>query len=230
MLIFPDEAAAFGFLPHAAMILTVSFDFSPYIAAGAAGLCLFYCFVSCAFSKGITLENAASRLCAGIAALCYPGLFFGCLILMSRFAAATILLLTFLCSVMVNDAAAWFFGMLFGKKNRGLVAASPNKSAAGFIGGYAAAIGLCVGASSLYPAAFTAARFSALMSGVILGFATGFAATVGDLAESAIKRSCGVKDSGSLMPGRGGILDSIDSIAFAAPVFYLLYNALFILR
>jgi phosphatidate cytidylyltransferase len=140
-----------------------------------------------------------------------------------------VLILTFLCAVMINDAAAWFFGMLFGKKNRGIVAASPNKSAAGFIAGYAAAIGVCVGASFLSPAAFTAARFPALLSGVILGLATGFAGTVGDLAESALKRSCGVKDSGALMPGRGGILDSIDSITFAAPVFYLLYNALFIL-
>ncbi|WP_461248567.1 phosphatidate cytidylyltransferase, partial [Treponema sp. R6D11] len=51
---------------------------------------------------------------------------------------------------------------------------------------------------------------------------------LGDLAESAITRSADVKDSGNLMMGRGGILDSIDSLALAAPVYFLLFNLFFI--
>ena len=62
---------------------------------------------------------------------------------------------------------------------------------------------------------------------IILGFITSLAAIIGDLIESVFKRSCEVKDSGSLIPGRGGILDSIDSIVIAAPVFYIGYNFLF---
>ena len=49
-----------------------------------------------------------------------------------------------------------------------------------------------------------------------------FSSIVGDLAESVIKRSAGAKDSGRLIPGRGGLLDSIDSILMSAPVYYVL--------
>ena len=58
---------------------------------------------------------------------------------------------------------------------------------------------------------------------VILGVVLGFAAVIGDLAESIVKRSCDVKDSGQFLPGIGGALDLIDSILFTAPLlfFYL---------
>ena len=58
---------------------------------------------------------------------------------------------------------------------------------------------------------------------VVLGLVLGFAAIIGDLAESIIKRNCDVKDSGSMLPGIGGALDLIDSILFTAPLlfFYL---------
>jgi phosphatidate cytidylyltransferase len=65
-------------------------------------------------------------------------------------------------------------------------------------------------------------------AGALLGFGAGIAAILGDLCESAIKRSADVKDSGSLILGRGGALDSIDSLALAAPVYYLLYQVLFL--
>jgi phosphatidate cytidylyltransferase len=57
----------------------------------------------------------------------------------------------------------------------------------------------------------------------ILGLVLGFAAIIGDLAESIIKRSAGVKDSGRMLPGIGGALDLIDSLLFTAPIlfFYL---------
>jgi phosphatidate cytidylyltransferase len=78
-----------------------------------------------------------------------------------------------------------------------------------------------------FPAAFAPRLLPPLPSGLILGFLLGAAASLGDLVESALKRSSGVKDSGSIIPGRGGVLDSIDSIAFAAPVFYAVYRILF---
>jgi phosphatidate cytidylyltransferase len=59
---------------------------------------------------------------------------------------------------------------------------------------------------------------------VLIGLGLGILGQLGDLSESLIKRDCGVKDSGSLLPGMGGILDEIDSLLFTAPVFYFYVN------
>jgi phosphatidate cytidylyltransferase len=65
------------------------------------------------------------------------------------------------------------------------------------------------------------------LAGILLSFVSGLAGTLGDLGESAMKRSADIKDSGTIIPGRGGILDTVDSIALAAPVYYGLYRLLF---
>jgi phosphatidate cytidylyltransferase len=97
---------------------------------------------------------------------------------------------------------------------------------AGFIGGFVASILVGVGATYFAPETFRS-RLEGPFAGIILGFVSGLAATLGDLGESAIKRSANVKDSGTVIPGRGGALDTIDSIALAAPVYYGLYRLLF---
>ena len=138
-------------------------------------------------------------------------------------------ILVFLFVVFGSDSAAWLLGNLFGANNRGKIAASPNKSVAGFIGGFIGAITISGGAALIIPDVFvTRTNLHIVLSTIILGVCTGIAATLGDLAESAVKRSCSVKDSGSIILGRGGILDSIDSIAAAAPVYFLLFNIFFI--
>jgi phosphatidate cytidylyltransferase len=108
------------------------------------------------------------------------------------------------------------------------VAASPNKSIAGFAGGLAASVGIVILAVIFIPAAFTSTMMPSILAGTLLGLGAGIAATLGDLSESALKRSANVKDSGTLILGRGGALDSIDSIILAAPVYYLLYQVLFL--
>ncbi|MDR2865283.1 MAG: phosphatidate cytidylyltransferase [Spirochaetaceae bacterium] len=225
------EAAVFGGLSPFAFTLYVSFNWTPFLAAAAVLLCASYCLIRCAFSPAQKLKDADLRVSAGFSVIFYPGLFLGCIILMSTFSdsvqAQTILIVTFLCIVMANDAMAWFFGILFGRKSKGIIAASPNKSLVGFIAGIASSVAVGILASLWQPEVFNAERFSSGVSGIVLGLTTGIASIVGDLAESALKRSSGVKDSGTLIPGRGGILDSIDSIALAAPVFFIVYNVLF---
>jgi phosphatidate cytidylyltransferase len=109
-----------------------------------------------------------------------------------------------------------------GKNNRGIIKASPNKSILGFIGGFLGSIAVGILAYFIF---FDI--FGHLLKMIILGFITALAAIIGDLAESVMKRSAQIKDSGNVIPGRGGILDSIDSIIFAAPAYYITIQFLF---
>jgi len=117
--------------------------------------------------------------------------------------------------VFSNDIFAYIWGMLLGKNSRKLIKVSPNKSLAGFIGGHVSSIVI-----SLALVYFFYPEIGYLM-GTIMAIFTSFTANVGDLVESTLKRSAQVKDSGSIVPGRGGVLDSIDSIIFSTPFFYL---------
>jgi phosphatidate cytidylyltransferase len=157
----------------------------------------------------------------------YPGLFLVWIIRMAVLPRADMVILIFLLMVFANDSIAWAAGLLFGRGNRGVIAASPNKSIAGFIGGLIAAVLAGLAGALFVPGAFVSHLFHAVFAGGLLGFLTGAAGSLGDLADSALKRSSGMKDSGSLVPGRGGVLDSIDSVALAAPVFYVAYRILF---
>jgi phosphatidate cytidylyltransferase len=113
---------------------------------------------------------------------------------------------------------AWLFGKYLGKQ-RNIVAVSPNKSIAGFVGG---STGSLIAAFISF-GSLGALPGMAFVHKIILSFALGlgmaFFVITGDLFESALKRSASVKDSGTMVPGRGGILDSFDSLFFSAPFF-----------
>ncbi|MFA7107712.1 MAG: phosphatidate cytidylyltransferase [Sphaerochaetaceae bacterium] len=117
--------------------------------------------------------------------------------------------------VFSNDIFAYIWGMSLGKNSKKLIKVSPHKSLAGFIGGHISSIVI-----SLALVYFFYPEIGYLM-GTIMALFTSFTANVGDLVESTLKRSTSVKDSGSIVPGRGGVLDSIDSIIFSTPFFYL---------
>ena len=128
----------------------------------------------------------------------------------------------YLVIVFGTDSLAWFFGMLFGKKNRGLIKASPNKSIAGFIGGVFGTVIVVFIITRFIPVFDKYFSHISNFEIFFITFITSLFAIIGDLIESVFKRSTNIKDSGNLIPGRGGILDSVDSMLLAAPVFYLL--------
>jgi len=118
-----------------------------------------------------------------------------------------------------SDMGAYLTGMAIGR-HKLIPHISPKKTWEGFIGALAFALLASVGLFKLMPGHLSALS---LTHAVALGLLLGFAAVIGDLAESIVKRSAGVKDSGGLLPGIGGALDLIDSLLFTAPLlfFYL---------
>lgn len=183
------------------------------IASGAALLALFSAF---AFVRLEDIPEVLPRTNAIAFAAAYPGLLGAFVVLIaSEPRYATESLLSFCIIAFSNDSLAWLFGMTLGRR-RGIIAVSPNKSLAGFIGGMLGSVGTAFGCNALFPKAI-AGPWWAIFA---FGLAVGAAVIVGDLFESALKRSADIKDSGSTVPGRGGFLDSFDSLLFAAPVFY----------
>lgn len=128
----------------------------------------------------------------------------------------------FLIIVFGTDSFAWFFGMTMGKNNRGFIKASPNKSIAGFVGGIISTIIVVLLITRFIPLFEQYFNHISTFSIIFITLVTSVFAIIGDLFESVLKRCSGVKDSGTIIPGRGGVLDSIDSVILAAPVFYLL--------
>ncbi len=117
--------------------------------------------------------------------------------------------------IMGCDSFAYFIGRKLGRRKL-YEAVSPNKSIEGALGGLAGSV------FAVLIAKYSFMPFLGLMDGLLIGLLLGTAGQLGDLFESLLKRACGVKDSGSMIPGHGGMLDRLDSLLFAFPlVFYI---------
>lgn len=121
--------------------------------------------------------------------------------------------------IWINDTFAFIVGKSIGK-NKLMERISPKKTIEGFIGG----LGFAIFAGLLISTHFI---FQPIYIWVIIAMVVGVFGTLGDLVESKFKRIAGVKDSGNIMPGHGGILDRLDSVIFAAPFVFLFYQILY---
>lgn len=120
--------------------------------------------------------------------------------------------------VAANDTGAYFVGRSLGRRKLSPVI-SPHKTVEGLIGGFVA--GLVVASIlATFPAWETIGIAKALVAGAVVGVI----APLGDTVESMVKRSLGVKDMGSVLPGHGGMLDRIDGFLFVAPAIYFLFR------
>ncbi|MBI5379790.1 MAG: phosphatidate cytidylyltransferase [Nitrospirae bacterium] len=130
-----------------------------------------------------------------------------------------LLLLLFLVT-WVGDSAAFFVGSTWGRRPLA-PAISPKKTWEGALGGFLAGLATTWGAGHLWLPPISLA--DTLLLGTVLGVLT----QLGDLTESLLKRGAGVKDSSSLLPGHGGLLDTVDSLLFSSPALY--YFAVYVL-
>jgi phosphatidate cytidylyltransferase len=149
---------------------------------------------------------------AAVLAPVYIGLPLGCLVGVHAIAGREAVLLL-IATVAVSDTAQYYSGRAFGKRPLAPLR-SPKKTQEGALGGAIIApifLGL---AGSYFLPAFPWYWHATVALGVV---ATGI---TGDLFESMLKRAADMKDSGTLIPGHGGVLDRIDALLFAAPVFY----------
>lgn len=127
-------------------------------------------------------------------------------------AGGTGLLVYLLLLTEINDIAQYIFGKLFGR-HKIIPKVSPNKTVEGLLGGILTTTGIAI---ALAPWLTPFDLMHSACLGILLSL-TGF---IGDVNISAIKRDLGIKDSGTLIPGHGGILDRIDSLTYTAPLFF----------
>jgi phosphatidate cytidylyltransferase len=193
-------AAAFGGRPHAALALLVA-------AFWLTGVGYTVAFAQAARNAGETPKAFSAAMVTVTGLIYVPGMlqFF---VTMSPAETAMVLLTTF-----ASDTGAYYAGNLIGGRKL-WPAVSPKKTWAGSFGGLGAAVAACLLVGGVWGAA-------SWWAWIVLGVLLSVAGQIGDLVESALKRSLDVKDSGCLLPGHGGILDRIDGLLLAAPVYAL---------
>jgi phosphatidate cytidylyltransferase len=193
-----------------AAIVTISFMGGTGWAATAMVLAMISLMTATIF--GSRIDTAFGRVAAGLGGVVYCSIPLGFLVVLERE-----LILLLLVLIWAGDTAAYYCGKAFGRHALA-PRVSPKKTVEGAIAGVIAS----VGAGTAGGVWFLGESWPDLM---VISAVTAVAGQFGDLAESVLKRSAGVKDSSSILPGHGGILDRLDSLFFATPVFYWFFNA-----
>lgn len=160
------------------------------------------------------VEGAAARAAWSIAGPAYIGGLFGVIALLFRQEHGGEWCVLAMLYAFWSDTAGYFVGRSYGRRKL-YVAVSPNKTIEGSIGGI---LGALLGSLIAH---FWFLPSLGIVAAVLLAIVAAIAGQLGDLCESLIKRSTGVKDSGTLLPGHGGILDRVDALLFTNAAVYL---------
>jgi phosphatidate cytidylyltransferase len=206
--------------------------FSTLTLLAVAGTSIFV-FLSIGMARP-QLASAYPAAATSLVAVVYVALPLALLIVIRELWAGGFLLLYLLLVVWAGDTFAYYAGRALGR-HKLAPRISPGKTwegtAASFVGSIAVGWAVFSHApqisNALYAAGLVARRYAylakespALLEIVVLSACINVAAQIGDLVESLVKRGAGVKDSGTLLPGHGGMLDRIDALLFAAPVLW----------
>lgn len=195
-------------------------------AEGAAliiGLALGWLLLEQMFRRGP--DGIFAHVGASLLGIAYLGIPFLLLQRMAALPTGGALLLVFIAAVKCGDVTAFFGGKAFGR-NKMCPAISPGKTWEGFASSFVGAIGGSYLFTWLPTTWGSQMPFPGWWQPAVWGLALGPLGVLGDLAESCLKRAAGQKDSGTSMPGFGGILDVLDALIIAAPAAYLLARTL----
>ncbi len=167
-------------------------------------------------------ESATANLGSSLLGILYIGFFSAAIVDLREFYRESVflysqggyLIISIFVSIWICDSAAYFVGSAYGL-HKLMPRVSPKKSWEGAIAGFVFAILGMIAAREFF------LEFLELKDAIAIGFIVGVFGQVGDLVESLLKRDNHVKDSSSIIPGHGGILDRFDSLLFTAPIVYL---------
>ncbi len=181
------------------------------------------------FTAAVYLFNhkkmTGNDACYGYLMTLYPTIGFGSIVLLRGIWNHGLwLLILLLVIAWVSDTGAYFVGTFLGK-HKMAPTISPKKSWEGFFGGWLLSVLCAVGLFILrfeVENTYGDGLFYTLYLYLPIVFILAPLSVVGDLLASAIKRKCGIKDFGNIMPGHGGVMDRFDSVLFIAPILYLL--------
>lgn len=167
------------------------------------------------------ISDAAREVACSLLAFIYIPFLLMHLVMLRQTPFGVQWLLVIMLIVMTNDSAAYYTGSAFGK-TRLYPLVSPKKSVEGALGGLLGSLCGTLAAKYIFFSQLT------FVDVFVTALVIGALGQAGDLFESLLKRSFGVKDSGTIIPGHGGVLDRLDSILFAAPVTY--YYAIYFFK
>ncbi len=164
------------------------------------------------------IRGGVYSLAVTVFGVIYIVLFFSHLILLKGLNNGFYYILILNVVVMLNDTGAYFGGVYFGKHKTNF-AVSPNKSWEGYFSGLLFSVISMIVTNQLIHI-IAGVRLFEMIEAALLGIALSVLGHVGDLVESAIKRDGAIKDSGSIIPGHGGMWDVFDALVFTTPLFY----------
>jgi phosphatidate cytidylyltransferase len=172
-------------------------------------------------------DQAATDFAVTIAGIFYLGWLGSYFVSLRELPGGVYWILLVLPATWIADSGAYLVGSRIGRRKMA-PRLSPKKSWEGYWGGVAAGVVGTLLLALLIQAVFGPQTGVTPLRGALIGLVMGLVPTLGDLGESMIKRQVGMKDSGTLLPGHGGVFDRIDSWLWAAPIGFYLISVLFL--
>ncbi len=214
----------FGFMPFLGFIAGCLIILASYFKKFDAVIIILYVnFITAAFYSLIVFrvnQRVSELFLKQIQGVFYIPVLLGFFVLIRNSSDGIVWIFFLLALVFSGDTGAFYGGRFFGKKKL-CPWVSPGKTVAGAVGGIISNIIITL---VFYRFFFSDYNLAGLL---IMSVLSGAFGQVGDLFESVLKRAANIKDSGSILPGHGGILDRIDALIFAAPVIYIFKEYIF---